>query len=207
MVSDTEYSNEIHSELPESRSPADQAGAVIVLLDVGLSLAFGFVVYFFARQPLIGVVCGLGVFAVLVLIGEPHATKIAEKVSREEAQVTRGDATDSVEAQRDQAGVAVRMSLRKHGETLTACESETSPQGEDPEAWLGSAAALFELRKHDQALQRLDEAIRLNADAPEAWYWKGLCLLELGRRDEAVVAFEKVIALSSNMTESGPLVA
>jgi len=87
-MSHMEFWKRIKSELAESPFTADQVEKVIGPLAVGLSIALGIIVGFVTQEFVIGVLCGVAVFAAIVFGGDWYAKIIREKFRRK-AQIRR----------------------------------------------------------------------------------------------------------------------
>lgn len=116
----------------------------IGLLASSLSIVIGVIVAFLTHEFVVGLLCAVVVYAVLlfaaeVFVGESHGKTISEKPSRNEAQVRRdipqqqsnlrGDATEPTERQTAPDGVAVRKEPEKPNEALAECDRKTMPSG------------------------------------------------------------------------------
>ncbi len=107
----------------------------IGLLASGLSIVIGIIVAFLTHEFVVGLVCAVVVFAVVVFGGDSYGKTISEKPSRKEAQVRReipqqqsnlrGDATKPTERQTAPEGVAIRKKPERPDEALAECDRKT----------------------------------------------------------------------------------
>jgi tetratricopeptide (TPR) repeat protein len=73
---------------------------------------------------------------------------------------------------------------------------------DDPDAYLGFGALLYEWRRYDEALTVYDAALVVLPDAAELHYNRAIVLEDVGREDEALSAYERALKLDASFADA-----
>jgi tetratricopeptide (TPR) repeat protein len=81
-------------------------------------------------------------------------------------------------------------------------QAAIAARADDPDAYLGFGALLYEWRRFDEALAVYDAALAVLPEAAELHYNRAIVLEDLGRDEDALAAYERALRLDETFADA-----